>query len=416
MRKTGKQRLFGPCPKALSRSLLTFIVCLAAPACSERSGKRHVDTDAATDSAIRDSSTADALDTRTSDDAPVIVEFRANRNVLTEGDTVTFIVVATDPDGIADLIGGTLMSEDRTATYGSFATSGEEGAYSLELSWDAIHLVSPIEFEAPTKRRFVAEFFDASANRAQRSIDIELTCGCALDSCNPACDGKCNQVRCQGVCRSPIFDSAQHCGSCGNACSESQTCNAGQCACPNNEQVCGGTCIDVSNDDANCGTCNNVCKRSCLSGACTCDNVTYSPFNNPHCGATQADCLYDETDNVGGAACHDLSDPVLSSGKQGELQMLLDGQAVPVCSIPFASSGDRTLQIDAFCKTFVTGSTGQADWSYVDLTTRYASDHLAIDVDCTSTNGSYEPFSEECTYTIEQVTGFCDTGFDITCL
>ncbi len=64
-----------------------------------------------------------------------------------------------------------------------------------------------------------------------------------------------------------------NCGTCGNACPATQTCNGGSCGCPAGQMVCAGTtCIDTTGDANNCGTCGHVCSGTtpyCFSGACT---------------------------------------------------------------------------------------------------------------------------------------------------
>jgi hypothetical protein len=46
-------------------------------------------------------------------------------------ESITFTAVLTDPDGIDDLIGGSLTNADGSIQYGAFVTSGQEGSYSL---------------------------------------------------------------------------------------------------------------------------------------------------------------------------------------------------------------------------------------------------------------------------------------------
>src|SRR5262249_50741953 len=100
-------------------------------------------------------------------DAPKVLSFGTNVTTLTEGQSVSFSTVVTDPQGIDNLIGGTLKDENG-ATYGSFATSGQEGAYALTLSWDAINQVEAIAFDYGGKatRTFAAEFFDVEGHSA----------------------------------------------------------------------------------------------------------------------------------------------------------------------------------------------------------------------------------------------------------
>ncbi|MBX3156438.1 MAG: hypothetical protein KF773_10600 [Deltaproteobacteria bacterium] len=136
--------------------------------------------------------------------APVILSFGTNVTTLTEGQTVTFTVVLTDPDGIDDLIGGTLTDETGEHHYGAFATSSQEGAYSLALSWDAIQQVEDITFKTGTTRKFTAEFFDTAGHSTKRSATLQLTC-----------DGR---VACEGRCRSVCGFNSTTRGSCTAAC------------------------------------------------------------------------------------------------------------------------------------------------------------------------------------------------------
>ena len=52
------------------------------------------------------------------------------RKLREQGQTVVFTAVVTDPDGIEDLIGGTLEDPTTGGTYGAIATSASEGSYS----------------------------------------------------------------------------------------------------------------------------------------------------------------------------------------------------------------------------------------------------------------------------------------------
>lgn len=82
---------------------------------------------------------------------------------MTEGDTVRFTAVLTDPDGIDDLIGGALMTGDEQTQLGAFVTSGQEGSYSLVLSWDELNQSYDITFAASETREFRAVFLTKPA-------------------------------------------------------------------------------------------------------------------------------------------------------------------------------------------------------------------------------------------------------------
>lgn len=152
---------------------------------------------------------------------PVFLSSGATVSQLTSGEAVTFTAVLTDPQGIDDLIGGSLKSPDGL-TYGSFQTSAAEGSYSLRLTWDDIHRTKGITFTKDESRPFVAEFFDAAGHRATKTISIRLQC-----SGKGACDGTCvdlSQGRTTGTSRN-VTD----CGVCGHACGANEACREGTC-------------------------------------------------------------------------------------------------------------------------------------------------------------------------------------------
>jgi hypothetical protein len=147
--------------------------------------------------------------------APEFLSFGTNVPALDgQGETpaVTFTAVVTDPDGVDDVIGGSLLDQSG-APYGAFATSGQEGAYEMTLTWDQIDTVAAIDFDPGpgASRTFTAEFFDASGKKATRSISLSLTC-----NGSSACDGQCGLARCTTEC--VWLDSTENCGACGNDC------------------------------------------------------------------------------------------------------------------------------------------------------------------------------------------------------
>jgi hypothetical protein len=192
-----------------------------------------------------------------SPDAPIFLSFGTSVSTLTEGDSVTFTAVLTDPQGIDDLIGGTLKDENGTP-YGAFATSGEEGAYETTIDWSDIENSSPIFFASgqSLKRSFLAEFFDAEGNSATQAAALTLVCAGAL----AACDGKCTDTQ----------TSESDCGGCGVACSQGQGCIGGQCACSGGSTLCGARCANLQYDPSNCGACGVHCMpgERCDGGQC----------------------------------------------------------------------------------------------------------------------------------------------------
>jgi len=131
---------------------------------------------------------------------------------------------------------------------------------------------------------------------------------CGGGGCNPACrpDQVCNSSN-QCVCaptRTECGNPPQcvnlqtdnaNCGTCGNTCTSTQTCQGGQCvnnACPAGQTECpagSGHCVDTQTDEANCGACGNACAagQTCEGGVCT-GGGTCSGTEDP-C-SSKADC------------------------------------------------------------------------------------------------------------------------------
>lgn len=92
------------------------------------------------------------------------------------------------------------------------------------------------------------------------------------------------QTRCVGECVDT--DTAEgHCGSCGNQCPATATCNEGNCVCPSGQTACGGSCVDLEDDPQHCGECDNACLpgSDCVAGACAC------PAGTAQCGPSCVD-------------------------------------------------------------------------------------------------------------------------------
>ncbi|MDB4932517.1 MAG: uncharacterized protein JWM10_5001, partial [Myxococcaceae bacterium] len=149
------------------------------------------------------------------------------------------------------------------------------------------------------------------------------SCGFACDATHADCDGDAGNG-----CEVDTRSSLDHCGACGNACTQGRTCVAGACsatACTaplaNCDGVEGNGCeVTTSTDTAHCGACQHACSfehaaASCAAGACamgTCAagwaNCDGDPANGcevdltsdaAHCGACATACA---TAN-GTAAC-----------------------------------------------------------------------------------------------------------------
>ena len=155
-----------------------------------------------------------------SPDGPKLLSFDASVSRLTEGGQVTFTALVTDPQGIGDLIGGKLDGAGDT-TYGAFATSADEGAYQLTLTWPQLHQIAAIDFAFGQEdvRMFTAVFFDQAGHSASGSLSVALHCDGAA-----ACDAVCVDTQ----------NDPTNCGNCGTQCGDASgtnfACGTGRCA------------------------------------------------------------------------------------------------------------------------------------------------------------------------------------------
>ncbi len=192
-----------------------------------------------------------------SPDAPIILTFNVNTIEMDRFDSLIFSAVVTDPDGIQDLIGGTLSDPGSIGTYGAFATAAAEGAYTLTLTWDAIHAVRPIYTgEGGGMRTFRAEFFDVSGNRVQKELQVRLQC--SIDPSFAVCGGDC----------ADLSSDWQHCGACDAEVPDGE-CENGQMACSPDTTRCGDSCVVIDWDEENCGECGFSCAAEAASRGAT---------------------------------------------------------------------------------------------------------------------------------------------------
>ncbi len=181
-------------------------------------------------------------------EGPRVLTINTNVDRITRGESFVISAVVTDPDGIGDVIGGVLESR-RGASYGTFATAFEEGAYTLRLSWADLHQVDTIEFangEDPI-RELLAKFYDLAGNETVEIIEMTLHCAGF-----GACDSRCVDQD----------DDRSNCGGCEVECVEPQfVCTAGDCGCPDGREYCEDRNICLATCDAVPRDCQPACDQ-----------------------------------------------------------------------------------------------------------------------------------------------------------
>lgn len=194
-------------------------------------------------------STPPTSSTTAADGGPVFLSFSTNVGKITEGESVTFTALLTDPDGVDDIVGGSLLNENETVDFGPLIAAGQPGTYSISLSWAQIDQSDPIIFEnAESTRMLRARFFDQEGHKAVKEAEIVLFC-----------DGGSS---CDGACTNLDIDDA-NCGTCGHTCA-SMDCKDGGCApswsmcfaAADGFSTCTEICQSISNEcaEAQCGS------------------------------------------------------------------------------------------------------------------------------------------------------------------
>lgn len=114
-----------------------------------------------------------------SPDGPMFLSFGANFtqwSIEAEPRDLEVSAVLTDPQGVEDLVGGTLKTSSG-ATLKTFATSAQEGAYNARVTWEeASATMSMPALNASGTLEVTAEFYDQAGNQAIKSLELEVTC------------------------------------------------------------------------------------------------------------------------------------------------------------------------------------------------------------------------------------------------
>lgn len=136
--------------------------------------------------------------------------------------------------------------------------------------------------------------------------------GCSKDSASSPTTGaggaggasqecSASQTECDGDCIDTETD-PDHCGDCGEACSDDEVCSMGECSleCAGDLTDCGGACVDLERDSAHCRECGRECMmgQTCRSGVCVC------PEGEELCAGRcvpEEDCEPTTTSDAGGA-------------------------------------------------------------------------------------------------------------------
>ena len=207
--------------------------------------------------------------------APFFISFSTNVGQITDGESVIFTAIVSDPDGFGDIAGGTLFTQDGKFSYGPFVSAGQEGTYSITVSWAAIDQVEAIEFENLEEERvFRAEFFDKGGHKVAQETTIKLRC-----DGGGACGGGCKDFKTDGA----------NCGGCGVVCTNG--CEGALCL------PVRGECINSQSGFSDCNAyCQSVAEMCVAQG---CEGATFLGYDSMLiCQGEKGAFLYDDPCNA----------------------------------------------------------------------------------------------------------------------
>lgn len=236
-----------------------------------------------------------------------------------------------------------------------------------------------------------------------------------------ACDAECVDVS----------TSASHCGACGVACADGESCAEGECVssapeCDAPSSLCGDACVDVSTSSEHCGECDNACAegQSCVEGECTpeteacgdserdcsgeCVDVDTS---TEHCGGCDVACATDEVCSAGVCArvcgeeevdCGECIDPMTDSDYCGATNSCQGDEAGEACGAGRVCAAGVCVEDCA--------ASGLEACQEMCVDTETSTDHCGgCDMPCDDyASASTSCESSECVYTCDEGFGDCN--------
>jgi hypothetical protein len=174
---------------------------------------------------------------------PVLVSFSASTVLLEYQQTLIVSAMVYDPDGAADIAGGSLYDPQSGKVYGAFAASGAAGSFALTLPWSQINATLAIDADPNgSDRTMTGQFYDAEGLTVSRTITVKLRCSNPGGAVGPAC--------CAGV--QTDMNASATCGACSHHCPTSAayltgiTCSEDRCmgleAITETRQSCAAAC------------------------------------------------------------------------------------------------------------------------------------------------------------------------------
>ncbi len=138
---------------------------------------------------------ANPSEVSSSPDSPRILSLTVSPPALKPDASVVIGAIVSDPQGIADVAGGTFAQVGGN-DLGVFAGTVGSGAFTYALSWDLAHAIDPLNFPGDARQRdYRATFYDAKGNTTEKIVAIRFDCdppGAPIR--NGTCDEACAQM------------------------------------------------------------------------------------------------------------------------------------------------------------------------------------------------------------------------------
>jgi hypothetical protein len=149
-------------------------------------------------------------------DGPVVTSLVTDQEVFAVHEHITFTVMVEDPDGVDDVVRGTLTGSDASIVYGNFV-HGDGDQWEHVATWTSFADVARLSVGS---LEVWARFEDIDGNVGARKLDLEI-CGDSYDDDRyQECDAdSCVDTR----------DDDDHCGDCYSYCASGYSCEFGEC-------------------------------------------------------------------------------------------------------------------------------------------------------------------------------------------
>ena len=128
--------------------------------------------------------------------APTLTQVLVSRTTLLDSQSSRINITVHHDNGLDELVGAHLYSEDGSFWFGSFAEVSD-GIFETTVNWGMLNEAQPIQFDFPIQRTLLIIVEDNDGETDE--VSVTLTLQCRADE--KACDGACypDNVNCGDV-------------------------------------------------------------------------------------------------------------------------------------------------------------------------------------------------------------------------